>query len=142
MYLVKLMEKFYIILGIQKKKKYGLERIWNKTQHIITTCPHYKTEDGNLNMIFNDDKNIKEFIEYFYYIMPTVQTYVAKLALNVLKKLGLINEIEFIINDLMITNRYLMFSNKNKNEELNDILNNTLLICPRCFKEKIGRAHV
>ena len=86
-------------------------------------------------MIFNDDKNIKEFIEYFYYIMPTVQTYVAKLTLNVLKKLGLINEIEFIINDLMITNRYLMFSNKNTNTTKKQAaeLNLPLVLCSLIF---------
>lgn len=63
-------------------------------------------------MIFNDDKNIKEFITYFYHIMPTIQTYVIKITLKVLQKLGLINEIEFIINNSMTTNRYLMLSNK------------------------------
>lgn len=86
-------------------------------------------------MIFNDVKNIKEFIRYFYHIMPVVQTYVIKLTLKILKKLELINEIEFIINNSITTNRYLMISNNEKNRDLKDLLNKTLLICPRCFKE-------
>ena len=86
-------------------------------------------------MIFNDVKNIKEFITYFYHIMPTIQTYVIKITLKVLQKLRLINEIEFIINNSITTNRYLMLINKGTNKELKKLLNDTLLICPRCFKE-------
>lgn len=120
---------------ILRKIIYGLEKIWNKTQHIITTCQYYKTEDGNLNMIFNDDKNIKEFITYFYDIMPTIHTYTIKLTLKILQKLGLINEIEYMVNNSITTNRFLMFSDLKRNEDLEKILNETLLICPRCFKE-------
>ena len=68
-------------------------------------------------MIFNDAKNIKEFITYFYHIMPTIETYVIKLTLKILQKLELINEIEFIINNSITTNRYLMLTNKEKNKE-------------------------
>lgn len=118
-----------------KKEDIGLEKIWNKTQHIITNCKHYRTEDGNLNMIFNDDKNIREFITYFYHVMPMIYTYTLKLTLKILQKLGLINEIEYIINNAITTNRYLMFSNHEKNMDLDKLLNETLLICPRCYKE-------
>ena len=86
-------------------------------------------------MIFNDDKNIKEFITYFYYIMPTIQTYVIKLTLKILKDLGLINEIEFFINNAITSNRYLMFSSNGENKKIEKLLNSTLLMCPRCLKE-------
>lgn len=118
-----------------KKEHMGLERVWNKTQHIITTCKHYRTEDGNLNMVFNDVENIKEFIDHFYRIMPVIQTYAIKIALKILQKLELINEVEYIVNNSIITNRFLMLTNKHINKELEDILNQTYLICPRCFNE-------
>ena len=77
--------EFLYNVRYSKKEEIGLERIWNKTQHIITNCKYYKTEDGNLNMIFNDDKNIKDFVTYFYNIMPTICTYVLKLTLKYCK---------------------------------------------------------
>ena len=86
-------------------------------------------------MIFNDDDNIKEFITYFYHVMPTIQTYVVKLTLKILKKIGLINEIEYAVNNCIITNRFLMFNNTKSNKEIKKILDNTSLLCPRCFKE-------
>lgn len=127
--------EFLYNVRYSKKDDIGLEKIWNKTQHIITNCKHYKTEDGNLNMIFNDDRNIREFISYFYHIMPIIHTYTMKLTLKILQKLELINEIEYKINNTIITNRYLMFSNNEENVDLNKLLNETLLICPRCYKE-------
>lgn len=127
--------EFLYNVRYSKKEEIGLERIWNKTQHIITNCKYYKTEDGNLNMIFNDDKNIKDFVTYFYNIMPTICTYVLKLTLKILQNLGLINEIEYEINNIIITNRYLKFSKVGENIKLDKFLDETFLICPRCYKE-------
>lgn len=86
-------------------------------------------------MIFNEEQNIKDFIVYFYHIMPTIHTYTIKLTLKILQQLQLINEIEYMVNNSLTTNRFLMFSNEKKNKELEDLLNETILICPRCFKE-------
>lgn len=86
-------------------------------------------------MVFNDDENIREFITYFYHVMPTIQTYVLKLTLKILQKIGLINEIEYTVNNWIITNRFLMFNNQKKDEKIQKILNKTSLLCPRCFKE-------
>ena len=86
-------------------------------------------------MVFNDEDNIKEFITYFYHVMPTVQTYVVKLTLKILQKIGLINEIEYTVNNSIITNRFLMFNNSKNNKEIKKILDNTSLLCPRCFKK-------
>ena len=117
-----------------------MERIWNQTQHIITTHPEYKTENGNFNMIFNDNISIKEFIKYFYYIMPIIHTYVVRLTLKILYDIGRINELEYLVNDSIIRNRYMLLVNdeekeREENKEIQLILNKTYLLCPHCFNE-------
>jgi len=114
-----------------KKSEIGLERIWNKASHIITTCKDYKTDNGNLNMIFNDDKNIREYVNYFFIIMPYVQYYITRLVFNFLREEKLINEIEYLQNDALLLiklNAIVVFPK----DIYYDLIKDFSLLCPNC----------
>lgn len=114
-----------------KKSETGLERIWNKTSHIITTCKDYQTTNGTLNMIFNDDDNIREYVNYFFIIMPYIQYYVMRLTFCFLKEEELISELEFLQNDAILLinlNNVIEFPK----ELYYDLIGNFSLLCPLC----------
>lgn len=114
-----------------KKSETGLERIWNKTAHIITTCKDYKTENGTLNMIFNDEDSIQEYVNYFFIIMPYIQYYVTRLIFYFLKEEELINEIEFLQNDALLLiklNDVIEFPK----DIYYDLIKDFSLLCPYC----------
>ena len=122
-----------------KKKDYSLERLWNPASHIITTCKDYKTEDGNLNMIFNDVKNIEKLINHYFNIMPSVQHYVLKMFLSILYNEGLITEFEYIVNTSISSIKSAAVVT-----EINDNnIDNFIFVCPHCnntfeFKDDIN----
>lgn len=129
---------FLYDLRYSRKEDFGLERIWNKTQHIITTCKHYKTENGNLNMIFNDLEDIKEYVNYFYTLMPIIQYYVVMITFKFLEDMELVNDIEKNINYYLITIKYLntIYKDNDKNNTINPnvmkILKDFFIVCPKC----------
>lgn len=81
-----------------KKCPYGLEGIWNRAAHIITTFDAYKTEKGNFNMIFNDNKKNELLLNHYFSVMPTISSYVVELILSLLKKENLISDFEYEMN--------------------------------------------
>lgn len=114
-----------------KKSEMGLERIWSQTSHIITTCKDYKTANGSLNMIFNDDDNIREYVNYFFIIMPYIQYYVMRLTFCFLKEEELISELEFLQNDALLIinlNNIIAFPK----DIYYDLIKNFSLLCPHC----------
>lgn len=137
---------FLYDLRYSRKEEFGLERIWNQTQHIITTCKHYKTKDGNLNMIFNDLEDISEFVNYFYLLMPVIQYYVVMITFKFLEDMDLINELEKTINYYLITIKYLKIMNKNSKNKMNSdimkILKDLFIICPKCAKTINKDTHI
>lgn len=114
-----------------KKSETGLERIWNKSSHIITICKDYKTDNGNLNMIFNDDANIREYVNYFFITMPYIQYYVTRLVFYYLKEEELINEIEFLQNDALLLIK-LNSVEKFPKDIYYDLIKDFSLLCPNC----------
>ena len=72
-------------LRYEKSSKESLEKIWNKTSHIITNAKDYATEDGNLNIIFATEDIVEENLVYFYKVCCSVQLYFVTLLLNILK---------------------------------------------------------
>ena len=78
-------------LRYSKKSRESLEKIWNKTSHIITDAKDYATEDGNLNIIFATPDIVEENLVYFYKVCRSVQLYFVTLILNILKDEKLIS---------------------------------------------------
>ena len=63
-------------LRFNHEEEISLERIWNKTMHVVTNRKTYKTDKGNLNFIFTDNEEWVKFIDYYYTVMPQVCAYI------------------------------------------------------------------
>jgi len=58
-----------------KKTDYGLEPLWNKANHIVTTSKDYKTESLNLNFVFSGDVSKESQWNYLYSVLPYLLFY-------------------------------------------------------------------
>lgn len=116
-------------LRYSKKSKESLEKIWNKTAHIITNASDYATEDGNLNIIFATPDIVEENSVYFYKVCCSIQLYFITLILNILKDEKLIS---FECYNQNISNLYLAFSCTLKNDAIDKIIGSLTLKCCHC----------
>ncbi|MCB9853402.1 MAG: hypothetical protein H6819_09935 [Phycisphaerales bacterium] len=57
-------------LRYDRTSAHGLNAIWDKSLHLITTIKHYKTEDQNLNFVFSDDESRFEQWSAIYLTLP------------------------------------------------------------------------
>ncbi len=116
-------------LRYNKKSKESLEKIWNKTSHIITSCKEYATTKGNLNIIFATDEQIEEHIVYFYKVCSSIQLYFLTLVLNILLEEKLISDELYNLN---MINLYFAFS-CTLDKEITDEQEQALLMkCNHC----------
>lgn len=121
-------------LRYSKKSKESLEKIWNKTSHIITSCKDYATEDGNLNIIFATEDIVEENLVYFFKVCCCIQLYFITLLLNILKDEKLISEECYNQN---LVNVYFAFSctlDEDIPKEISDALNVKCNHCGFIFK--------
>ena len=116
-------------LRYEKSSKESLEKIWNKTSHIITNAKDYATEDGNLNIIFATEDIVEENLVYFYKVCCSVQLYFVTLLLNILKDEELISEECFNQN---MGNLYFAFSCTLENDLPEEIVKSITLKCNNC----------
>ena len=116
-------------LRYEKSSKESLEKIWNKTSHIITNAKDYATEDGNLNIIFATEDIVEENLVYFYKVCCSVQLYFVTLLLNILKDGELISEECFNQN---MGNLYFAFSCTLENDLPEEIVKSITLKCNNC----------
>jgi len=63
---------FLYDLRYDKNKAYGLESIWNKANHLITSYKDYATEDMNLNFVFSHETDKENQWEEFYFVLPSL----------------------------------------------------------------------
>ena len=116
-------------LRYSKSSKESLEKIWNKTSHIITNAKDYATEDGNLNIIFATEDIVEENLVYFYKVCCSVQLYFVTLLLNILKDEELISEECFNQN---MGNLYFAFSCTLEKDLPKVIVESITLKCNHC----------
>ena len=119
-------------LRYSKNSKESLEKIWNKTLHIITNYKDYATENGNLNIVFATDDEVEEHIVYFYKVCCSMQLYVVQLLLNILRDENLISEELFNKN---MSNLYFSFSCTLDGDIPNEIANSLVVKCSHCEHE-------
>lgn len=116
-------------LRYSKKAKESLEKIWNKTSHIITNAQDYATEDGNLNIIFATPDIVEENLVYFYKVCCIMQLYFITLILNILKDEKLISNECYNQN---MVNLYFSFSCTLENDVTDEIIGSLTLKCSHC----------
>ena len=63
---------FIYEIRYDKTKRYSLESMWNKANHLITNYENYKTEDMNLNFVFSQESDKMKQWDSFYHILPSL----------------------------------------------------------------------
>ncbi|OGS20068.1 MAG: hypothetical protein A3J83_03605 [Elusimicrobia bacterium RIFOXYA2_FULL_40_6] len=66
---------FIYDIRYSKKIHYGLEGLWNRANHIVTTCEHYKTESMNLNFVFSNNIDKEKQWHHLYILLPSLLFY-------------------------------------------------------------------
>ena len=66
---------FIYELRYDKSKEYSFEPAWQKANHLITSCIHYKTEEMNLNFVFSDNYSKDSQWESLYLLLPSLLFY-------------------------------------------------------------------
>jgi hypothetical protein len=70
---------FIYELRYDKSKEYSFEPIWQKANHLITSCMHYKTEEMNLNFVFSDDYAKENQWNTLYFLLPSLLFYAVQI---------------------------------------------------------------
>ena len=77
---------FIYNIRYSKKTDYGLEPLWNKANHIVTTSKDYKTENLNLNFIFSGADSKESQWNYLYSVLPYLLFYTVEVIQVVLDR--------------------------------------------------------
>ena len=77
---------FIYNIRYSKKSDYGLEPLWNKANHIVTTSKDYKTESLNLNFVFSGDVSKESQWNYLYSVLPYLLFYTVEVIQVVLDR--------------------------------------------------------
>ena len=66
---------FLYNIRYNKQVDYGLERLWQKANHIITSSNYVQTEEGNLNFIFSGNEAHTSQWDRLYMLLPSLLFY-------------------------------------------------------------------
>ena len=66
---------FLYDIRYNKQVNYGLEQLWQKANHIITSYNYFRTEEGNLNFIFSDNEAHISQWDRLYMLLPSLLFY-------------------------------------------------------------------
>lgn len=62
--------EFIYQLRYDKSVEFGLEKLWQRANHLITTFKFLETEDKNFNFVFSDDATRQSQWDYLYSFFP------------------------------------------------------------------------
>jgi predicted RNA-binding Zn-ribbon protein involved in translation (DUF1610 family) len=135
-------EKFgvdgYFDFRYEKNSETSLERIWSQASHLITTHRYAKTESGNLNFIFSNEENLRQFSDYYYLVVPHIMSYAINLIISMFEEYASINEYTKAMNIIIRHLRMMEMSGIFSFEEAIKPIKDTELpiLCPRCGRNK------
>lgn len=126
--------------------EYSLERIWNKALHLITSHKLYRSDNGELNFVFEDLTTIDEHTKYFCGKLIYLLFYAISLLEKLVSKINNISNEFFKFNSFI--RKILVLRNISKNNKLsinnyiqlvNELKiylpNETIISCWKCKKE-------
>lgn len=136
-------------LRYDKQCMYGLEYLFQKASHIITTCEHYRTEPTNFNFVFLGGKHRHEALDAMFFALPILLLHTLYLVLElvgsfspfeegpVYRSLDARNRIGFFLwynqklhSDFMKHANYII-----SNDDLVGIVPTEIFNCPNCSNE-------
>jgi len=132
-------EEIIYEIRYDKKKDFGLEKLFQKATHIVTSYNHLETEQGNLNFVFSSEDAKKDQWRHLYSILPLMLFYAYQVALTVYY--GVIVEDEErnqelwnrIIIGYVLSNK--LSAGKRDYIPIDEISDNMTLTCHECKEE-------
>ena len=89
--------EFLYELIYDRKSDRGFSQIFDKSVHLVTNNPNYKTKKQNLNFIFVDDEIWNEYWEYYYLKFPYLLYFIEEVVLKNFEQMLLFPENVFEI---------------------------------------------
>ena len=135
--------EFIYQLRYDKKVAFGMEQLWQKAIHLITSYRFLETEEKNINFVFSGPKAHKSQWDYLYSFLPILLFYTLQIMQALIGTFAIIqNEEEQNLIELRIIIGFLLWSEKHprpiKINALQDILKSfedAQLYCPKCKKQ-------
>lgn len=137
-----LLPEYLYGIRYDKKAEYGLEKVWQKANHLLTSHRHMKTEKTNFNFVFSDSESMDSQWNGLYSIVPLllyhgVQIIEALLA-SFAKRANEDKDITPLRTDigmfLWMQNSYWNVESKDLLKEIKKLLDKGELNCGSCKK--------
>ncbi|EGF88390.1 hypothetical protein HMPREF0433_00638 [Gemella sanguinis M325] len=120
-----------------RKSKSGLSQIFDKSIHLVTNNPNYKTEKKNLNFIFAGDEIWNEFWEYYYLKFPYILWFIVEVVIQNFERMLLIPKNLCKFNSLIRNLKFLIILNPDEKGDLEECLSTIVkdsltITCDKC----------
>jgi len=134
---------FIYQLRYDKKVHYGMEQLWQKANHLITTFKFLETEERNFNFVFSDDTAHKSQWDYLYSFLPILLFHTLEIVQALIATFAKIkDEEEHNITELRTVIGFLLWVEKrprtikmdNFIEKIANSIEEAQLRCPKCKK--------
>lgn len=106
-----------------KKAPYGINSVFNRSHHLVTSDRNYKTSNRDLNYVFFDEKNWDEYWQLYYDKVPYIIFFIVEVVFYLFENLNNIpTEYSLINQSIRETKFFLAFLNGQSKEEFYEIL--------------------
>jgi len=93
-------------MRFDSRKEISLQRIWNKSMHIVTRSKNYRTKRNNLNFIFANLDDWNSFWNYYYIVLPQLMAYVVEICEAIFLSITEIDEFNIFLNRIVRLAKY------------------------------------
>jgi hypothetical protein len=131
--------EFLYELRYDKSASFGLEAMWNKATHLITTCRSFTTDSNNFNFIFSNRDDMNGQWEQYYILLPILLLHAVDVACALEATIVAIDGDEASWQRFRRTLGFLLWADKRLGQNDKDLLapvcavaNEVPLNCPNC----------
>jgi len=135
--------EFIYKLRYDKRVPFGMEQLWQKANHLITTYRFLETEEKNINFVFSSYEDHKSQWDYLYSFLPILLFHTLQIMEALIGTFAIIqNEEEQNLINLRTTIGFLFWVEKrprpikiNALQEITEGFKDAQLYCPKCKKQ-------
>jgi len=135
--------EFIYQLRYDKSVAFGMEQLWQKANHLITSYRFLETEEKNMNFVFSNYEDHKSQWDYLYSFLPILLFYTLQIMQVIIGSFAIIqNKEKQDLIELRTTIGFLLWLEKrprsikiNALQEISKSFKDTQLYCPKCKKQ-------
>ena len=134
--------EFIYQLRYDKRVTFGMEKLWQKANHLITSYRFLETEEKNINFIFSNPEDHISQWDYLYSFLPILLLYTFYIMQAIIETFAIIQKEEQNLIELRITIGLLLWSEKrprpikiNALQDISKIFEDAQLYCLKCKKQ-------